>query len=352
MRILAGKRGAATLMVALMMVGLLGMTALTVDVGAGYAFKERCEFVTEAAVLAAARLLPDVTQATNVARAVVQANNLNPAALVIETPLDGNAMKVRCSYTDSRASAFARALGIGQFAYSARATAVRGGAAMFDYALFSGSTLDDLRIGGSELNVTGSVHSNEDLRFNGATINVSDSLEAAQRLINNGSTINAGTISTYDRVIPMPQYSTSELRDMCAVRHNGSMHFSGTTLDITGGVFVDGSLQLTGVSVTGVGLLVATGNITLNGTDFRCVGPSDAVCVYTQQSISMEGNTFVAQGMFYAPNGTINCSGASPIIQGSVVANRLDFTGCNTITIVYDATSRSVLPNLNVQLIR
>lgn len=352
MRMLAAKRGAATLIVALTMVGMLGMAALAVDVGAAYVFKEKTEFVMEAAALAAARVLPDTAQATALARQVVQHNGLNPDKLIVLTPLDGNSMKVRCVYADTRPTVIARALNITLFNYGARATAVRGGADMFEYAMFSGSTLDDLRIGGATLNVTGSVHSNEDLRFNGATVNVSGSLEAAQRLINNGSTINAGVIKTFDRVIPMPQYSSNELREMCAVRYSGNMHFSGGTLDVTGGVFVDGTLKLTGMRVTGVGLLVATGSILLNGTDFRCTGPSDAVCVYSQQNISIEGNTFVAQGMFYAPNGLINCSGTSPTVEGSMVANRLDFTGTQNINIVYDATSRSVLPNLNVQLTR
>lgn len=352
MRGLRGKRGAASLVVALTMVGMLGMAALAVDVGAGYVFKEKSEFVTDAAALAAARVLPDAAQAVSVARAVVQANNLDPDSLVVITPFEGNSMKVRCIYTSTRATLVARVLGIGLLDYGAGATAVRGGAEMFEYALFSGSTLDDLRIGGATLNVTGSVHSNEDLRFNGATINVSGSLEAAQRLINNGSVINAGVIRTYDRVIPMPQYSSNELREMCAVRYTGNKHFSGGTLDVTGGIFVDGTLQLTGVRVVGVGLIVVTGSILLNGSDFRYNGPLDAVCVYTQRDISIEGSTFVAQGMFYAPNGKINCSGTSPTIQGSMVANRLDFTGTQNINIVYDAASRSVLPNLNVQLIR
>jgi Flp pilus assembly protein TadG len=351
MRRLANKRGAASLIVALTMVGMIGMAALAVDVGAAYVFKEKTEFVMEAAALAAARVLPDTTQATTVARQVVQSNGLNPDLLTVVTPLDGNTMKVRCSYADTRSTVFARALNITFFNYGARATAVRGGAEMFDFALFSGSTYDDLRIGGAELNVIGNVHSNEDLRFNGATVNVSGTLEAAQRLVNNGSIINAGEIKTFDRVIPMPKYSSSELRDMCAARYSGSMHFSGGSLNVTGGIFVDGDLELTGVSVSGVGLIVATGNIRLNGTDFRYAGPSDAVCLYSQKNIRIEGNTFVAQGMFYAPNGVINCSGTSPTVQGSMVAHQLDFTGTENIDIVYDATSRSVLPNLNVKLI-
>jgi len=124
----------------------------------------------EAAALAAARLLPNLTSATTAARAVVQANGLDPNYLVIENPYDGNAMKVGVSYTDTRQTSFARALGISFLNYAARAAAVRGGSEMFEYALFSGSTLEDLRIGGAGLNVTGSVHSNEDLRFNGATV--------------------------------------------------------------------------------------------------------------------------------------------------------------------------------------
>jgi Flp pilus assembly protein TadG len=353
MRVLRSKRGAATMIVALTMVGMLGMAALVVDVGSAYAFKEKCEFVMEAAALAAARVLPDTTQATSVARQVVLANGLNPDLLTIHTPIDGAIYKVRCAYTDTRATVIARVLNIDLFNFAAQATANRGGSDVFDYALFSGSTLEDLRIGGSTLDVLGSVHSNEDLRFNGATINVSGALEAAQKLVNNGnSVINAGEIKTYDRVIPMPVYSTSELRDMCATRYGGNTHLSGGTLDVTGGVFVDGTLQLTGVTVTGRGLLVASGNITLNGTDFRYFGPGDAVCVYTQQNISIEGNTFVAQGMFYAPHGIVNCSGTSPSIEGSIIADELDFSGSQSISIVYSDAAKWLLPDQSVRLVR
>jgi len=350
-RALRKSHGQTLVLVSLLMIALMGAAALAVDVGDAYIYKERCEFALEAAVLAAAGQLPVASNALAAAQACISANKLDPALLQMVTPVDGNDMKVTLTYASGRPTVFSRVLGTTSLNYVSAVTAERLPPALFDYALFSSSTLEDLRISGASLDVVGSVHSNEDLRFNGATINVSDRLDAVGTLINNGSTINAGLIELGMPVIRMPMYSVSDLRAMCLTRYDGSQHWSGTTINVDGGLFVDGDLTLTGVTIQGQGMIVATGNIYVHGTQMHYESADDAVCLYANKDIEVQGVDMVVQGNLYAPNGEVGIGGTNVRIEGAVAGDTIDFFGTSP-TIVHTSQAGSVMPGIHARLVR
>jgi cytoskeletal protein CcmA (bactofilin family) len=318
--------------------------ALAVDVGTAYVFRERSEFVMEAAALAAAPHLPNASAALSTARSIAQLNGLDPAKVQVLTPWNGDSAKLQVSYGDDRPTYLARTLGISLLRINTRAVAKRGSPAVFDYAIFSGSTFELLDFSGMTLTVNGSVHANENIRIRGARVTVSGALEAAGVVDVRGSDCTAGAMVNYAPVIPMPVYNNAELRDMCSIRFSGAQHWSGITVNINGNVFVDGDLKLSGVTITGKGMLMVTGNIELAGTSLRYANPSaDGLALYGQKDIKVTGTNFTADGILYAPNGKIYSHGSSLTVNGSIVGNIVDFSGINA-TVNHNGSASAAFP--------
>jgi len=348
----ARQRGQTLILTVLMMVVLMGGGALAVDVGTAYVFREKCEYVMEAAALAAAGHLPNYSAALATAGGIAEANGLDPAKVAILTPYGGDSAKIQVSYGDDRPTFFGRALGINLLTINSRAVAKRGNPAVFDYAIFSGSTFELLDLGGATINVTGSVHANENIRIRGAVVHVSGALEAVGIVDVRGSDWSASEVINYAPVVAMPQYNPTEMRDMCAIRYSGSQHWSGITINVDGNIFVDGDLKLSGVTITGKGMLMVSGNIELAGTSLSYANPGgDALALYSQKNIKVTGTSFYAQGILYAPNGKVYSHGASLTVDGCIVADIVDFSGISA-TVNYDGSAGEVFPQYSSTLTR
>lgn len=345
-------RGQAMVLMVLLMTVIATGGALAVDVGTAYVFRERTGFVLEAAALAAAAHLPDTAAARAAAVNVAGLNGLDPARVVVTTSYGGDSSRLRVSYGQDRPTFFGRVFGVDLLRVNNQAVAARNSPVMFDYAIFSGSTFEKLDLTGMNLNVTGSIHANENIRIRGATVNVSGTLQAAGLVDVRGSVVRAGTVRNYVASIPMPMLDQSELRAMCATRFTGSQHWSGTTINLDGNVFVDGDLKLSGVRVTGQGMLMATGDIELAGTSLRYLNPStDRLAIYSLRDIKITGTNFVVDGIIYAPHGQVRAHGSSLTINGQIIADEVDFSGVN-VTIHHNSAASSVLPLAGVRLTR
>jgi Flp pilus assembly protein TadG len=348
---LGSSRGQALILMLLLTVVLAAGGAFAVDLGVAYAYKQRCEIAVDAAALAAASLLPDVSAAQAAGEAVALANGIDPAVLQFASPVDGDSRRISVTFAGQQPSFFARALGIEVFPVAARAVAVRGGPQVFDYALFSGSSTTRLDLSGLTVDVQGSTHSNHDTRIRGATVGVSGSLESSRQYDMRGATVQAGSIVEWAPLVPMPQYDVNELRAMCGIRYTGNQHWSGQTINVDGGVFVDGNLKLSGVTIRGQGLLVVNGNIELAGVSFAYHGSTDRVCLYSLANIKVTGTSFRADGIIYAPNGEFESHGATLQVNGSIIADTIDLSGV-TLGINHDASAGSVFPGGATRLSR
>jgi len=328
------------MLVVLLMAVLMGGAALTIDVGAAYAYKQKCESVVEAAALAAASRLPNAYQAQAAADEIIAANGLSGLNVTITTPYQTDITKVMVAYYDAKPTYFAKTLGINLFQINSQAVARHGGAAVFDYALFSASVFDYLDIGGADVHVEGHVHSNEDIKIHGADLYVSGQLDATGIVDVRGSTVVAGSIVNYMPVIGMPVYDVNVLRAACETRYIGSQHWSGVTINVDGNVFVEGDLKLSGVTITGTGMLICSGDIELAGTGLYYAGETDKVCVYSLDDIHITGTNYYADGILYAPTGEIDSHGASLTVNGSIVGDLLDLSGVD-VTVNHDADAKN-----------
>lgn len=339
------RRGQATVLMVVMMVVLMGGAALTVDVGAAYSFKQRCDAVVEAAALAGAGFLPNASAARAAAEQIVTANGLSTANVTITTPYLNDVSKVQVTYGDDQPTYFARTLGISLFRISTQAIARQGGPACFDYAIFSGSTFDYLDIGGATINVTGHVHGNENVRIRGATLNVTGQIDASGIVDVKGSDVTAGNIVNYMPVIDMPAYDSVALRAASATVYVGSQHWSGVTVNVEGNIFVQGDLKLSGVTIIGKGSIICSGNIELAGTGLYYATSDAKVCIYGMKDIQITGasgtKSFDCHGILYAPTGTIDGHGLQNFtINGAVVADLHDFSGVN-MTVNHDIDAKN-----------
>lgn len=103
------EKGTAAVIVALAFAVLLGFTALAVDMGVLYLEHTRLARAADAAVLAGAQELPDVSKAELVARDYAQRNGIDPAALSVGFSVDSREISVSVNKTVDLH--FARTLG-------------------------------------------------------------------------------------------------------------------------------------------------------------------------------------------------------------------------------------------------
>lgn len=123
-RLKNGEQGLALVLVTLAMVGLLGMTALVVDVGSMTLHKNRLANACDAAALAGARELPSAEAATQVAKAYAGHNSVSEDEILVEVINDGKQIIV--SSNREVEFTFARVLGFNSTTVNANAIATFG----------------------------------------------------------------------------------------------------------------------------------------------------------------------------------------------------------------------------------
>jgi len=167
---LRDNKGTAAVLIAVFMTTILGFCALVVDVGRVSLEKSRIQNAVDSAAIAAARDLPNTTNATNTANDYIAKNGYDNISLSISFARSNRQITVEAVQTMEYA--FARIIGLNSANVRGTATAEKGGRYLggaFDYAVFSGSTNDELTINsnGQSTYIDGSVHSNNKFRYNG-----------------------------------------------------------------------------------------------------------------------------------------------------------------------------------------
>ena len=380
---LQGQRGAAAILFALCLPVLVGIAALAVDLARLNLAKVELQNAADAAALAGARSLKDAggypnwSEAEATARSVAKQNYANAALIQdVNVSIDSGYWSIPSfSYSPSHVSAhtadvpavhatvsisslnlfFAPIWGIAQSNIQARAIAmITGPGGPFDYAIFSGSTSNDLSINGSSYNIKGSVHTNKNLNINGSSITITDAAEAKGTVTTNGSNIHIGSRLPHDaRNISMPDYSASIAAAAAAAHqtYTGSKTFNGSSIT-SDPIYVQGSpgtVMVNGSSFNATGTVMADGNITLNGSGMS--SGNSQVCFYSKNgNIYINGSSYALNGVLYAPNGSIFINGSSITINGSIVGKQVNINGSS---FKVDRTDYPItsLPESHIQLV-
>lgn len=367
-KFLHNQKGSVMVIVAMAMVVFMGMAALTIDLSTSYVTKSNLQKAADAAAMAGAEMLPNTSSALSTAISYAGSNGMNTsgqtsitngiqsAEVTITTPYNGDSTKVQVVCTRTVNYIFARVLGINTGTVTATAVAQQtagtpGGP--FNYSLFSGSNSVPLKFSGSNVNITGSAHTNNSLSVSGINLKISGASEASSSINISGSITNIGTaqaaainesgsIDTFGTKIlsaapniAMPDLSSTIQAQAAAAgqAYTGDKTYSANNFTINGPTYVNGNVTISGSNFSGTGCILATGNITITGSNLTD-SSSDAICFYSQNgNVTFSGSNINLQNIIvYAPNstnGNITFSGANATILGRVIGNTVTTSGCN-----------------------
>lgn len=229
---------------------------------------------------------------------------------------------------------------------------------IFDYTLFSGETntslnKDILYFESTGVYVKGKIHSNGRISFNsssgsastyegnveavssisatwgtifkGGTVSGSSVPSESSCTLSNGASYNVpGNISVVTGMVPA---SLDLLRQDAQAR--GKYYISsqssppmGQTLSFDCPVYADGDLTIQPDSYKGNGLVAASGNVTINGTNVS-QDAGGSMCIYSNKDVSINCNNGSINGMIFAPNGTVYLSGTNFTINGRIIAKSI-----------------------------
>lgn len=344
------EQGSIAIILALAFTVLLGFCALVVDTGMIYIQAQKLQNAMDAAALAAAQDLPNISLALIDAEQYAQQNGISPSEIEVSFTDENNTVTVTGKRTVNYY--FAQVLGYksGTVSRTASATQASMGAA-FNYALFSGSKTSELVLNGSSQYVGGSSHTNYSFDGNGSKLTITGACEAVNNITINGSQIDIGSRITDAPYVEMPDFSeTIRLQaEQANQSYSGGKNFNGSNVSVQSPIYVDGDLTVNGSRFSGKGTIVATGNITFNGSNLLNSG-EDAVCFYSKNgNITINGSGINLEGIVYAPKGTITMNGSQQTIQGRVIGNQVTINGSN-LSITSGANDLKSLPTHGVKL--
>jgi Flp pilus assembly protein TadG len=354
------EKGAALVIVALACTVIFGFAALAIDVGRISAEKASLQSAVDAASLAAVHSLPDNTgEAGYYADLYMDNNGFKPLGYAGASSakeqltyynkeyLNSN-KKIRITASVPLDYTFAKIFNIGGIATVTKTAAAEVTTPVddLDYALFSGSTLDWLQFTGNDITIVGDVHCNQDLKgkalVDGTITYVGEILTALSGLIADEY------IQT--PVKNMPTLSTAELLRLKNVAdsatpktyYNGDKSFSADELnaafDTCPVIYVDGNVTTNGTGVMAErGTIIATGDITFNGSEVITTLTSD-ICFYSiGGNITLNGQGAELYGAIWAPTGIVTFNGSNQTITGKVYGNEVDING-NGTTIIWPSS--------------
>jgi hypothetical protein len=325
----ANQKGSMAVLVATSLLMMLGLTGMAMDIGNLYFERTRLQNAVDAAVLAGGQRLPDTSEARALA---VQygSSNFNGITANDVSFANGN-RRITVDHTENITPFFMPVFGINSVGVRAVATAeLQGASPVFDYAIFSGSEIQQLIFNGGGWNVQGSVHTNDRLILNGGGTTITGAAEAVEGIIENGGGNLIGTRVPNSSVMAMPDY-TEDVN--AAAEAAGQIYIDDKTLQAGGQYFSqsmyvqNGGITVNGGGWTGASTVMADENIIINGGGIT-VQPGSQVCFYSRTGdITFNGGGGTFNGILYAPNGTITINGGGNLFNGSVVANRIIFNG-------------------------
>lgn len=352
---LNNEKGSIVLIVALSITVIMGFAALVIDYGAVVIEKTKFQNAVDAVALSAANYLPSTSLATTKANNYIELNGYNPADISITFLNSNNTIEV--TGTKIIQYGFARILGFNDVTITQTAYAERESVGeAFNYAMFSGGEegldLTGIELTGSNNYINGNVHTNSFFKSTGSSTTITGNIEAATTITISGSHPNINQRIPNSPIISMPSfYEPLKLEaEQNGTAYTGTKSFNLSNIDITHPIFVDGSINISGSTFSGKGCIIATGSISLSGSN-TYQNLNSSVCFYSiNGDINISGSSITIDGVLYAPNGTIKMSGSNKTINGRIVAKEVDISG-SSLTLVSSENDLQSLPKSSVRLV-
>lgn len=336
------------------LVCLLGVAAITIDVGQAMMVAARAQHIADACALAGAGG-PIAGQSTEVnarIQGVLDANNYgamtatwNPSELVTYTGgqtvpgygaigASDEALTVRVRINSPYT--FARVFGLDAQVIDRPATALRKstrtGSNCLMFAINSNTTTLGIDISGSRGLFDGTVHSNTRVDVTGSNHHFTGAIEWLNRfrVTGSGTTIDQGDVVT--TVQPDPVGLTPANFEPYDYYVSGNYKVPSSGVVPPGCYRVTGKVQVTGSSQQLANVtFVADGTINFSGSNHFYSPNRLGVFAYSlstdsNSAINISGSAPNSEGLLYAPNGEADFSG-SDFQMVSVVAQTIDISG-------------------------
>ena len=350
------EKGSIIIIVALSLTFIMGFAALVMDYGSVVIEKTKFQNAVDAAALSAANYLPSTSLATTKANSYIALNGYTPTDIAITFSNSNNTIEIVGTKTIQYG--FARILGFNDVTITQTSFAERESVGeAFNYAMFSGGSTNGIDLSGVELSgsnnyINGNIHTNSFFKSTGSSTTITGSVEAATTITTSGSNSNINQLIPNAPFISMPSFFEPLKLE---AQQNGNLYtgtksFSLSNIDITHPIFVDGSINISGSKFSGKGCIIATGSISLSGSN-TYQNLDSSICFYsTNGDINISGSNITIDGVLYAPNGSVKMSGSNKTINGRVVAKNIDVSG-SSLTIKTASKDLESLPKSSVRLV-
>ncbi len=334
---------------------LMGMVAMTVDVGLILHERRSLQNSADAAALAGAQELDNSPAAAiAMAQQYAVANGVDLTdpeyTFVATTPYQGDPDLIEVQVSRQKGFIFGRVLGLDFVNVPARAVAKATvvPSTSGTYAILALDTTcqsaEQLLIPGSSSVFTGAVHSNSDLQvsgsnntFNGAATYSCDVLVGGQNNTFTSSPAKAQIVSLAQNYTYSDFPCTYTFTKGVNLQSHNEVWVGNnpTSKQLKDGVYCSTQdIQLGGQKITGNVTLVAAGEVKISGSDFNLTPYYEDILAFSAASsgsaIDMSGSGGSWTGLIYAPDGAVKLQGSNNLsVSGSVVADRVIISGSN-----------------------
>jgi hypothetical protein len=396
------ERGQALVLIVFAMVGLIGLTALTIDGGLAYADRRNAQNAADTAALAAARALirGEAWQTAGTALAAANGYDGNGTTNVVEVvnpPVSGtyagNSEYIQVMITSNLDTFFAPVIGVEQITNSVDAVArAKPGDVvnLFDGSAVVGLNPHDCKAVKYQGNANtlvdgGGLFVNSDCSTSAFFNNSSAAQLTAPSLCSVGGityepdaiNIPAGEIKTGcesytypvpDYILPLPSCPSNAVKTgntLSAGNYSGQFPPNGVTQLESGVYCVNGDFRVNGGDLlvgNNVLIYMESGDISWNGgAELHLDGPDDGIyknlLIYipyeNQASVRLNGNSAsTISGTILAPASDITIDGTGDTgIDGQIIGYTVDLSGSTSVKITYsDENNYQASTPPNIQL--
>ncbi len=388
------QRGAAAILVAALLIGLMGIAAIALDGSNAHRARSDTQRAADAAALAAA--WEDCTGTGDPVSVGLAAAAINgyPAGVSVSHVGDDWVVTV----DETIEAPFGRAIGRDTVSVQTRAVARCDLTPADQYALFTGGThcSNSLSLTGSSSEVTGNVHSNSDIQISGSSNTINGNGSAlgtapgppqVQWVPSEGNPEAVAVPLDYPIMYAAASFAPGGAKAIEA----GSEyhHFGSDDIDIaaltdaglwdaatstvaTGLYYTTGSISLSASSMTGTVTFVTDPPLGTNAGTISMSGSGHTLTPYdssgllmfsghqkqiplshnsncTSDAVGLSGSGMDWTGIIYAPGGRVRMSSASnSSLNGSIIALSTDLSG-SSLSLVYDSDLGEDIPRIGLR---
>lgn len=382
-RLRNSEKGSISVLVAMSLAVLFGISALATDFGMMAACRQSAQNAADASALAAAGDLAYGSRGAlnNTAEDYAAVNGFDPNADDVSLEVQSTSETVTVTILRELDMGFSSVL-TGQQTRTVRASATAEATSIFGgcpYAMFAGQRIEDSGIGitvsGNNILINGNIHSNSDIHMRHAVLGPGAVATAVRHVIpatngwnGNSIALDMPSFPSFERAMSsMPGYVC--ISDDVTVKQGGfevlveealaefEAQGGSTRTLYTDGlcIHIEGSLTFRGNNSSAYDAdfpitLVVDGSIDLDGAPLNSNLDAPLYIMSKNGDITVNGGGASFTGILFAPKGDITLNGNDAEFVGQIVAQNIRKSG-GKITVSYQEDVDRFLPATKVHLI-